>query len=61
MILVYGNKYTENKEEVERCPDDSQMYSVTLDYLDAVEFMWQDENGELPEGWYESIFWGTEG
>ena len=61
MVLVYGNKYVVNKEEWSKeKPEDEDMLVATLDFLDLMQFAYVDEDNNLPEGWYESVFFGIE-
>lgn len=36
------------------------MLTATLDFLDLMQFAYVDEDNNLPEGWYESVFYGVE-
>ena len=57
MILVYGNKYTENREEWHRQkPSNDFMEGVILTYLESVEHEYIYD-GELPNDWYSTAFW----
>jgi hypothetical protein len=58
MILIYGNDYIENCEEWNKSrPTAEDMKSVTIDYLQAYEFLYDDN---LPEDWYDSAYWMIE-
>ena len=60
MILVYGNKYIENREEWNKeKPNDKDMLTATLDFLNAYEFVF-GEVEEIPDDWYDDLFWRTE-
>lgn len=56
MILVYGNTYARNEEEVTRQPSDESMMTATLDFLDSVSSLYKVD-GVLPEDWLDGIFW----
>lgn len=58
MILIYGNKYTTNEEEWngER-PTNEDMFSISVDYLQSIQDMWRDTDGNLPNDWHDSICW----
>ena len=58
MLLIYGNKYMENHEEWHKeKPSDEDMLTTTLDYLNAYEFLYEDN---LPDDYYESVYWRIE-
>ena len=55
MLLIYGNDYIENCEEWNKTrPTEEDMKTVTIDYLQAYEFLYDDN---LPEDWYDSMYW----
>lgn len=60
MILVYGNKYIENREEWdEEKPSNKDMLTTTLDFLNAYEFAF-GERENIPDDWYDGLFWRAE-
>lgn len=55
MILVYGNDYIENREEWSKARQtEKDMKTTTIDYLQAYEYLYDDN---LPEDWYNSMYW----
>jgi hypothetical protein len=56
MILVYGNAYARNEEELTRQPSDESMRTATLDFLDSVSSFYKVD-GVLPKDWLDGIFW----
>ncbi len=37
--------------------NDATMLTPILDFLDAVQDNYRDEDADLPENWYGSLFW----
>ena len=57
MILVYGNKYSRNEEELnEEISSEKDMWTTTFDYLDSIKELYRHDDGKLPEEWNESAF-----
>lgn len=57
-VIAYGNKYVKKEEEANReVPCDDVLRSNVQDFLASLQGDYVDENGNLPEDWYESIFW----
>lgn len=55
MILIYGNDYIENLEEWNKArPTEEDMKTTTIDYLQSYECLYDDN---LPEDWYDSMYW----
>ena len=57
MVLIYGNKYTENREETNKKYDEDVIRGATFDYLETEEEYFKDECGNLPEDWFSTFFW----
>lgn len=56
--LIYGNRYVSNKESRETSDvDDQTVQGAVLDFLQSVEDEYYDSDGNLPEDWFDSIYW----
>lgn len=58
MILVYGNKYIENRERVKnRQINNKMMFNKIMAYLSEQEENLIKKNLKVPNDWYEDITW----
>lgn len=58
MNIIYGNKYVTNEETVDKeITSIEDLMVAILDFLETKENDFKNGNEELPNDWFNTIFW----
>lgn len=56
--IIYGNAYVCNTESFPKSGfNEKVITSAALDFLETQEDEYLNDNGQLPDDWFDSIFW----